>query len=208
MNKSFLAITLVLFVVGAVPLSRPGAGWFWELGNGLGFAALVAMLYLLIDTRRGGKVRTHQLVGYLALGYLAAHILWFLAGDPIAIEYAKPGASWSMWSAWLALLMLLVLVVSSLPNLRPANYHDHLGFRRWHRVLTMVLLAATVHHIAGSGFYVFHPLQWLSLMALSIFLLWLPLHRNRGLRPVQLVPAVAVTAVAIALFVGAKFLLQ
>ena len=208
MNKSFLLITLVLFAVASTPLSRPSAGWFWELGNGLGFAALVVMLYLLIDTRRGGKVRVHQLIGYLAGGYLAAHILWFLIGDAIAIEYAKPGASWSMWSAWLALVVLLVLVVSSLPNLRPANYHSHLGFRRWHRVLTMVLLAATVHHIAGSGFYVFHPLQWLSLMALSIFLLWLPLHRNRGLPPVQFVPAVAVIAAAIALFVVAKVFLQ
>ena len=207
MNKSFLSITLVIFAVASVPLSRPGAGWFWELGNGLGFAALAVMLYLLIDTRRGGKVRAHQLLGYLSVGYLAGHILWFLLGDPIAIEYAKPGASWSMWSAWLALLMLIVLVVSSLPNLRPANYHNHLGFRRWHRILTVVLLAASVHHIAGSGFYLVHPLHWLSLIVLSIFLLRLPLQRNRGLRPVHPLLALAFTALAIALFVAAGSLL-
>ncbi len=208
MNKSFVAITLLLFLVALLPLTRPGGGWFWELGNGLGFAALACILYLLIDTRRGGKVRAHQVISYLAAIFLVAHILWFLLGDPTVIEYAKPGASWSMWSAWLALAVLVVLVVTSLPTLRPANYVDHGGFRLWHRLLTVALLAASIHHIAGSGFYLFHPLHWSAFLVIAIFLMTLPLARNRGLRPVQPLPALLLSATAIGVFVGVKYLVQ
>jgi len=203
-NKWFVGLTALVFGLALWPLSQPGAGCFWELGNGLGFAALVAVLYLCLDTRRGGKVRAHQVLGYVATALLVAHVLWFLLGDATVLEYAQPGAPWSMWSAWLALLLLLVLVLTSLPGLRPSNYLDHPAFRRWHRWLTMLVLVAAGHHIIDSAFYLGSPVQWILLAALALAALWLPLQRVGGIRVIHPLATLALFTLAIALFTAAK----
>jgi len=197
-------MTVLVFGLALWPLSRPGAGWFWELGNGLGFAALAAILYLCLDTRRGGKVRAHQLAGYVATVLLLAHVLWFLLGDTTVLQYAQPGAPWSMWSAWLALLVLLVLVVTSLPRFRPANYLDHPAFRLWHRWLTILVLIATAHHLIDSGFYLASPAHWLLLAGIAATAVWFPFQRVGGTRAVQPWVALVVLALAIAVFTALK----
>ncbi|MEP1470879.1 MAG: ferric reductase-like transmembrane domain-containing protein [Halieaceae bacterium] len=208
MNRWFAGITAVVFAIAVWPLSRPGAGWFWEFGNGLGLAALAALLYLCLDTRRGGKVHAHQQIGYVACVLLVSHALWFLIGDTTLLQYAQPGAPWSMWSAWLALLILLVLVVTSLPALRPANYSDHPAFRFWHRGLTLVVLAAAAHHVIDTAFYLSQPAQWLLLLILFAAALWLPMRRSGGLRGVNLFLALLVFSAAIAAFTALKWLPQ
>ncbi len=179
---------------------RLGAGWFWSLGNGLGFAALACMVYLSIDCRKGGKVRAHQLVSYCACGMLAAHVLWLLLGDRTTLEYAKIGAPWPMWSAWLALLLLIVLVVSSLPGLRQKLHTGHVAFRRWHWALTLGVLAASVHHIAGSGFYLRTPWQWGLIVLLVTAALFAPVRKAGIFRTSSPRAVLVVSAVAIVLF--------
>ena len=204
MNNWFVALTTLVFGLALTPLSRPGAGWFWEVGNGLGFGALAALLYLCLDTRRGGKVRAHQLVGYVATALLCAHVLWFLLGDATVLQYAQLGAPWSMWSAWLALLLLLMLVLTSLPGLRPSGYLDHPAFRRWHRWLTVLVLLAAGHHMIDSAFYLGSPAHGLLLAALAGAVLWLPLQRVPGVRAAHPLATLALFALAIALFTTVK----
>lgn len=205
MNRWFVGIAVLIFALALWPLSRPGAGWFWEVGNGLGLAALAALLYLSLDTRQGGKVRAHQLIGYLACALLVSHALWFLLGDTTLLQYAQPGAPWSMWSAWLALVILLVLVITSLPAVRPANYSDHPAFRFWHRALTVMVLAATAHHVIDTAFYLAHPAQWLLLLVLAVAALWLPMQRSGGLRAANPFLALVIFCMVIAAFTVLKW---
>lgn len=204
MNKWFVATAVFVFGIAVLPLSRPGAGWFWETGNGFGLAALVTLLYLCLDTRRGGKVRAHQVLGYLAVVLLIAHVLWFLIGDPTVLQYALPGAPWAMWSAWLSLLLLCLLVISSLPQLRPANYDGHSAFKRWHRWLTVLLFVAIGHHLIDSAFYLASLWHWLALAALASAAIWLPLQRVGGVRAVHPVSALALVTIGVALFIAVK----
>lgn len=204
MNRWFVATIVLVFGIAVLPLSRPGAGWFWETGNGLGLAALATLVYLCLDTRRGGKVRAHQSLGYLAVLLLVAHALWFLVGDPTVLQYALPGAPWAMWSAWLAVLLLGLLVISSLPRLRPANYDGHAAFRRWHRWLTVLIFVAIGHHLIDSAFYLAGLWHWLALAALAAAAIWLPLQRVGGATAVHPIAALALVILAGALFIAAK----
>ena len=204
MNAWFVAATALIFGVAVLPLSRPGAGCFWEVGNGLGLAALAMLLYLSLDTRRGGKVRAHQLLGYLAVVLLLGHVLWFLLGDPTVVQYALQGAPWSMWSAWLASLLLLLLVLTSLPALRSTHYRHHAAFRYWHHALTVLVLLATAHHIVDSAFYFAGPVHWLALALVAAASLWLPLQRVGGARAVHPMAALGLIAIAVTIFTVLK----
>jgi hypothetical protein len=199
-NYWFAAISALVFGVALLAAPRLGAGWFWSLGNGLGFAALAGMIYLSFDTRTGGKIRAHQLLSYCASGFLLAHILWFLIGDSIVIEYAKVGAPWPMWSAWLALLLMIFLVISSLPGWRQKQHVNHAAFKRWHKLLTFGLLAASLHHIIGSGFYLRTIWQWGLITLIVVAALFQPARKSRPFLTNTPLAIMLVTAISIALF--------
>jgi hypothetical protein len=191
-----------LLALASTPLL--GAGWFWSVGNGFGLAALCCMAWLCLDTRRGGKVRSHQLLGYWACGFLLAHLAWFLLGDRVSWEYLKTSAPAWMWSGWLALALVLLLVISSARGLRPRAYTDHPGFRLWHRLLTAAALAASVHHLAGSGFYLREWYQWCLLAALLATCLLLPVKKDRAVPKYPVAGALTWLALLVLAFVGIK----
>lgn len=207
-NRWLPAVTALLFLCALCSAPLLGAGWFWSLGNGLGLTALSCLLWLCLDTRRGGKIRHHQLLGYLACGLLLAHIAWFLLGEHTTWQYLKTSAPAWMWSGWLALVLVLILVLSSVHSQRAKAYVDHAGFRRWHRLLTATLLAASAHHLCGSGFYFREWYQWCLLgLLLAACFLW-PVKKTRAAADNPIPGAVLCLAVAVALFAGLKNLAQ
>ena len=157
-----------------------GDGWYWELGNGFGFVCFAALLYLTLEgcSVGGGRLRYHRLIGYLALFTLVAHSLWFLLGDPIVVEYLKPGSAVYMVLGLFALALCLILVLTSIINARQKVYHGHTAFKLWHRYMAISLLFMSAAHIALSGFYFDTILQIGLLAALVLAVVFAPLIPN------------------------------
>jgi hypothetical protein len=149
-----LCLTLgVLFLITFLAAPMMGAGWYWDAGNGLGFAAFAGLLYLGITSFRRLDVRAHQVFGYAVLGVAVVHALWFLLGDAAAIEFVKIGAPDYMWLGIVGLLLLFVLVTIALVPDRLQVHKDYPAFRYWHRILAVTTVACCTYHIVVSNFY-------------------------------------------------------
>jgi hypothetical protein len=148
-----LLITLgVVFLTTFLAAPTMGAGWFWDTGNGLGFAAFGGLLYIGITSCQRPDVRAHQILGYTVLCVAAAHALWFLLGDAAAIEYVKIGAPDYMWLGIAGLVLLFLLVnIAQMPD-RLRVHKNYSAFRYWHRVLAVATIACCTYHIVVSDF--------------------------------------------------------
>lgn len=150
-----LSVFTVVFLLTFLTAPTMGAGWFWDAGNGLGFAAFAGLIYLGITSFRRLDVRAHQLLGYVVLLVAVAHALWFLLGDAAVVEFVKVGAPDYMWLGIVGLLLLFVLVTIALIPDRLRIHTDYKTFRYWHRILAVATIATTSYHIVVSNFYLF-----------------------------------------------------
>lgn len=151
--KPLIATLATVFVITFIGAPAMGAGWFWDAGNGLGFAAFAGLLYLAISSNRRLDVRAHQLLAYAVLALTVMHVFWFLLGDATVVEFIKIGAPDYMWLGIASLVMFGILVtVAMLPD-RLRVHRDYASFRYWHRVLTVAVIAAAAYHIVASNFY-------------------------------------------------------
>lgn len=167
-----------VLVFGLTMLARPtmGAGWFWDAGNGFGFASFAGLLCLMVTSSRRLDVRAHQLLGYVVLLLAALHAFWFLLGDAAFAEFLKPGAPDYMWLGVAGMLLLAVLVASALLPDRLQMYRDYGAFKHWHEVQAVACIAAVSYHVMRSGFYLgswYQVLLFGSLVAVAIFGRWL-----------------------------------
>lgn len=169
---------ILLAVFGAIFLTTfsyaptMGAGWAWDAGNALGFAAFGGMLYLTLPTdyRRNG--RTHELLGYAVLAVALAHAFWFLLWDGAAVEFIKPGAPMYMWIGIASLVLLFLLVtLAMLPN-RLKTHRNYQAFKYWHQVIAIFAIATAIYHIEVSDFYLSAWYQKLLLIALAVVLVF------------------------------------
>jgi predicted ferric reductase len=149
-----LFVTLAaVFVITFLGAPAMGGGWFWDAGNGIGFAAFAGLLYLAITSNQRLDVRAHQVLAYAVLALVVAHAFWFLLGDATAVEFIKIGAPDYMWLGIVSLLLFTVLImIAGLPD-RLRIHKDYPSFRYWHRVLTVVVIAGAAYHIIASNFY-------------------------------------------------------
>jgi len=130
-----------------------GAGWFWDAGNGFGFAAFAGLLYLGITSYQRTGFRAHQLLGYTVLAIAVVHVLWFLLGDAAVVEYIKIGAPVYMWAGIFGLVLLFVLVTIAVVPDRQKVHKNYPAFRHWHRLLAIIAIASSAFHIVVSHFY-------------------------------------------------------
>jgi len=151
--KALVATLAIVFVITFLAAPTMGAGWFWDAGNALGFAAFGGLLYLTITSVRRLDVRAHQVLGYGVLAVTVAHAFWFLLGDAAAVEFLKPGAPDYMWLGVVSLLSLGILITAALVPDRIRLHKDYPSFKYWHRVLAIVTLASATYHIVVSNFY-------------------------------------------------------
>jgi predicted ferric reductase len=151
--KSVLATLGTVFLLTFLAAPTMGAGWFWDAGNGLGFAAYAGLLYLTITSSRRLDVRAHQVFGYAVLLLALLHAFWFLLGDAAAVEFIKPGAPDYMWLGVAGLLLLGFLITVALIPDRLRVHKDYPAFKYWHRVLAIVTIACITYHIVVSDFY-------------------------------------------------------
>ncbi len=156
--------TVLAFVIVAVFaisfLAEPfaGGGWFWDLGNALGFLSFAGLLFQMIPAPRGWLARRHEVLGYWVLGIAMLHAFWFLAGDATVRFYLLPGGPAHMWFGLAGLVLLALLsVVARVPDrLRVHRQYRH--FRRTHRILGYAVIGTLGLHVVLSGFYL--PMWW------------------------------------------------
>lgn len=151
--KPLLAIMATVFVITFLGAPAMGAGWFWDAGNGLGFAGFAGLLYLTITSSRRLDVRAHQVLAYAVLGLVVAHAFWFLLGDATVVEFVKIGAPDYMWLGIVSLILFAVLIATANLPQRLQLHKDYPTFRYWHRILTVVVIAGAAYHIMASDFY-------------------------------------------------------
>jgi|TARA_Y100000310_G_scaffold338665_1_gene429028 hypothetical protein len=149
-----LLLTL-LTVTSVTLLATPtlGAGWIWDIGNGLGFVAFAGLLYLSKFGGCGENVSAHQLLGFTVLGVTTAHVYWFLLFDAVVMAHIKAGGSVYMWMGILGFVLLAMLIFISLPERRIYVHKSYAVFKYGHRVLALATIMGAGYHIVASGFY-------------------------------------------------------
>jgi len=165
-----LCIMFVLvFLLTFLEAPTLGSGWFWELGNGLGFVAFVGLLYLVASGRLTRDVRTHRIMAQCVLLVVLAHAFWLLLGDAAVVEFMKPGAPAYMWSgvAGMALLGAMVLA-AALPDGRGVTGGPGRVRQQRHGLLAVAVILASAGHIVGSQFYLRTSHQVLLFVLLAV----------------------------------------
>lgn len=202
--RAILALVIAAtFAISFLATPRLGAGWVWDLGNGLGFLAMAGLLFQMIPYPRSGAARRHEWLGYLVLGAAMAHGFWLLAGDDAVRVYLTPGGPHYMWLGLIGLLALALLTALARMPDRMRVHGNFRNFRRWHRRLGFLAVAGSGLHVLLSGFYLSGWAQALLLALLAAATcfgrgLWAKL----GAAPVASSRAfLAVGAVAVGLFV-------
>lgn len=151
--KALVATLAAVFLITFLAAPTMGAGWFWDAGNALGFAAFGGLLYLTITSNRRLDVRAHQVLGYGVLFVAVAHAFWFLLGDAAVVEFLKPGAPDYMWLGLVSIVLLGILMTIALVPDRMRVHRNYPAFKYWHRVVAIATLATATYHIVVSNFY-------------------------------------------------------
>lgn len=147
---------------------RRGAGWFWDLGNALGFLAFAGLLFQMIPAPRGRPMRRHEILGYVILGIAMLHGFWFLIGDGTVRFHLLPGGPAHMWLGLAGLVLLAVLsILARMPD-RLRVHRQYRGFRRVHRILGIAVVVTAGLHMVMNGFYLSAWWQAGALVALSV----------------------------------------
>jgi hypothetical protein len=169
--KFLLATVSAVFLVTFLDQPNAGAGWFWDTGNAMGFAAFAGMLCLSITGNRRFELRAHRLLGYSVLFVAMAHSFWFLLGDAAVVDFLKPGAPDYMWFGLASLIFLGISVCAALLPDRLKVYKNYSAFKYWHLILAIVTVSSALYHIIVSDFYLSRRLQGILLIVFSIALL-------------------------------------
>ena len=151
--RVLLAIFALLFLATSLATPTMGAGWFWDAGNGLGFAAFAGLLYLTLTSNPRINLREHQSLGYGVFLITVLHAFWFILGDAAVAEFMKLGAPDYMWHGIISVLLLGILITVALTPDRFRLYKDYTGFKYWHRVIAIITIGTATYHIAASNFY-------------------------------------------------------
>ncbi len=204
--KSLIVTMAVVFLITFLAAPTMGAGWFWDVGNGIGFAAFAGLLYLTIASNRRLDVRAHQILGYAVLLLVVGHAFWFLLGDATVVEFIKIGAPDYMWLGIVSLILFVVLITTANVPDRLRVHQNYPSFRYWHRILTIVVIAGAAYHIAVSNFYLG---TWYQAGLLALISIAVCFGRAYWIRLGQIVIAsaaayLAVSTMLIAVFAGLR----
>lgn len=203
--QPLLVTIAVVFLITFLAAPTMGAGWFWDLGNGLGFAAFAGLLYLTITSNRRLDVRAHQVLGYAVLLLAAGHAFWFLLGDASVVEFVVPGAPDYMWLGIVSIILLAVLVTTAIVPDRIRLHKNYGSFKYWHRILTVAMILCAAYHVVVSNFYLHAWYQGMLFVLLSVSVC---LGRSYWLRLGQIAiasPAIYLAACAVATILFASF---
>ena len=203
--RALLATFAAVFSLTFLATPTMGAGWFWDAGNGLGFAAFAGLIYLTITSARSPDVRAHQVLGYGVLFVAVAHVFWFMLGDGAVVEFMKLGAPDYMWHGIASFLLLGFLITVALVPDRFRVHKNYPSFRYWHRLVAIATIGTATYHIVVSNFYLGAWYQGLLFALLAIAVAFgraywiklgqIPVAKNSAYLVVSVVVAAAFAAI-------------
>ncbi len=160
----------------------------WESAQAAGAAAALACLALSLlplRPRMPGRVTLtlarHELLGWGALGLVAAHVGFALYADPVVLEHLKPTTPLYEWAGITALALLVFLCVPASAPLRRRLWPRHRSFQASHVIASCLALTLIAVHVLTSARYVHGPLARVLGVALCATAL-LALLRERARR--------------------------
>jgi predicted CXXCH cytochrome family protein len=161
----------------------------WEIAQALGLAAVAGCLILCVlavRPRSGAssafRLRSHELLGWLALAAAATHVGLSLGTDRTAIEHIRLTAPRYEYAGILALLTLLFLTVPAGAAVRQRLWPRHRGFQAAHVGAACLLVVALALHVVATDRYVHGSAHVAAYIVLSGIVL-LALLRARSERP-------------------------
>ena len=202
-----LLIPTVLLL--AITLLRdPGlsGGYAWDALNTLGWVAFGCMLYLFFETGGGPRTRIHQIISYVLLGGVLAHVGLHIVLDATLWHYLRWDAPLYMLSGTGALLVVIAIMVLALPAWRRRWGQSRTEFQQWHYWLSLTGIGLTAYHVLGTEFSIDGPVE--SAALLGVCLGTIAMHRARRTQVRTAAIELAVLPLVAMAFVLLKGLMQ
>jgi DMSO/TMAO reductase YedYZ heme-binding membrane subunit len=160
-DRHYMVWGLGLAVTAALPAFAGFTGFGWELSEIAGFAAVLACLVLSSCPVRPREstpprllsLRRHEVLGLIALGLAALHILLAVIADHQVIEYLRFTSPLYQIAGIIAFILLLALAAASLENQRRRLWHSHRTFQATHIVLGCLLVTLLAAHVIAANRY-------------------------------------------------------
>jgi DMSO/TMAO reductase YedYZ heme-binding membrane subunit len=160
-DRRYIVWGLGLAVTAALPVFAGFAGIGWELSEIAGLAAVLACLALggcPVRPRESMppallSLRRHEVLGLLALGLAALHVLLALLADHKVIEYLKFTSPLYQLAGLIAFILLLALAATSLETHRRRLWRNHRNFQATHIVAGCLLVPLIAAHVITANRY-------------------------------------------------------
>jgi DMSO/TMAO reductase YedYZ heme-binding membrane subunit len=157
---ALLSVALLTLLI-VPPLLAGFAGLGWEASQWAGYASALACIALAgspVRPRNSApptvvSLRTHTLVGWLALAAVVLHIGGLLLADHTVVEYLKPTTPLYQLAGILATVVLLVLAVTGGAVARRRLWKSHRGFQATHVILGALLAVLIAVHVVVTARY-------------------------------------------------------
>jgi len=183
------AIGLGCVVLSGVAGGRlPALGTALWIANLLGWCSFVLLLLLLLLPLRRRRIETppliahsaHRHAGYLMLVLVIVHAVASVLGEPESFTYWLPTAPLYMLLGQASAVALVALCWSAALSVRVRRSAAGPNFHRTHLLLSLLVLALSLAHVAGSAAIAFSPWRLMPWAALSAAAALLPLRSARN----------------------------
>jgi Ferric reductase like transmembrane component/Class III cytochrome C family len=187
-DRRYLAWAAGLAVTAALPIFAGFTKLGWECSEILGLAGALACLALCGSPVRPREsappallsLGRHEMLGWIALGAAALHILLAVMTDHTVLEYLKPTSPIYQLTGIVGFVVLLVLVATSLASARRRLWRSHRNFQATHIAFGCLLLALLAVHVVTTGRYTAGYGRRVLFIAVAAGGLAMLLRRRRG----------------------------
>ena len=186
----YVAFGLGWAAIAALPLFAGFTHWIWEFSEILGLAGLLACVALCSCPVRPRETAPpallslgrHEVLGWVAAGAAALHIVLAVAGDHTVVEYLKPTSPLYQLAGIAAFMLLLTLAGMSVAGVRRRLWRSHRNFQATHIILGCVLLALLAAHMLATSRYADGRLRRVLFIGVAAGGIALLLIRRRSMR--------------------------
>jgi predicted ferric reductase len=183
---------LLVLLIGPIP---PGRGFWREFSVGIGFVGLSMMGLQFFLTGRFRRITSpygidviyhfHRQISSVAFILILLHPLIIFISTPVTLLFLNPvSAPWWMTAGTAGLVALAILILTSIKRKEWGIRYE--PWRLTHAFLSIGVVALSLIHIEGVGYYVQGPLKrwfWIGLVTAWI----LSLVYVRILKPIWMV---------------------
>jgi predicted ferric reductase len=190
----YLLLVSAPLLVLLIRPAPPGAGFWWDVSMGLGFAGIAVMGIQFALTARFRRASApfgidiiyyfHRNLALVGLGLLATHFAIIRFGYVEALGPLNPTeAPWYLTSARAALVLFGIVIVTSLWRKQLRINYDH--WRIMHALIATAAVILAILHIEGVGYYTDNPWKRILWSTYTIFWVLLIIH-VRLIKPIYM----------------------